>query len=198
MNTATADRLARARAMWRWVGDERPPFADTPAPEQESVWDFPRPPRLQADPREIVVMAGDVEIARTRAALRLCETASPPTFYLPAADVQTRFLVPGQGSSGCEWKGLARYWNIRIPEDASGNGAGNDARVGAFDSVAWSYPDPQPPYEALAGHFAFYPQQLACFVDGERARPQPGGFYAGWITSELVGPFKGEPGSGGW
>ena len=186
MQDSTADRLARAAAMWHHVGRERPLFAVPSGPGQESVWDYPRPPRLVLDTREVIVMAGNLEIARSRRALRLLETASPPGFYLPARDVRTEFLLPAAGASHCEWKGQAAYWSVRLP-------AGD-----ALDSVAWSYPQPLEPYAALAGHFGFYPQHLACFVGGVRVQPQPGRFYAGWITPDVVGPFKGAPGSGSW
>ncbi len=180
------ERLARARAMWRYVGEDRPPFALAPGAGQESVWDYPRPPRLAPDAREVVVCAGALEIARTSRALRLLETASPPTFYLPAADVRMDLLVEAGGSSHCEWKGNAAYASVQLPDGT------------LFDRAAWFYERPLPPYEALTGMVAFYPTELACFVAGERVRPQPGRFYAGWITDELAGPFKGEPGSGGW
>jgi len=186
MKDNTSERLARAAAMWRHVGCERPPFALPPGPGQESVWDYPRPPRLVPDAREVVVMAGSVEIARSCQALRLLETASPPGFYLPALDVRTDLLTPAAGLSNCEWKGQAVYWSVKQPE-------GDE-----LDSVAWSYPQPLAPYEALAGHFGFYPQHLACFVAGSRVQPQPGRFYAGWITLDVVGPFKGAAGSDGW
>ena len=176
---------ARARAMWRHVGRERPPFAQTPAPGQESVWDYPRPPRLEVDTREVLVMAGPVEIARTRRALRLLETASPPTFYLPPEDVQMALLRPAQGASFCEWKGEARYWSVCVGSQW-------------LEAVAWSYAQPLAGFERLREHIAFYPSKLECFVAGVRALPQPGRFYAGWVTPELVGPFKGEAGSGGW
>lgn len=181
----SSDRLARARALWRFVGDERPAFALQPGPGQESVWDYPRPPRLMPDSREVVVRFGGIEIARSGRALRLLETASPPTFYLPPADVRTELLERADGSSHCEWKGEAGYWSVVM-----------EGR--RLDAVAWSYDAPHAEYRDLLGHIAFYPQPLDCRVDGERVRPQPGRFYAGWITSELVGPFKGEPGSGGW
>ena len=176
---------ARARAMWRHVGQVRPPFAQTPGPGQESVWDYPRPPHLEPDAREVRVMAGPVEIARTRRALRLLETASPPTFYLLPDDVLMALLRQAEGASFCEWKGEARYWSVQ---------AGLQWR----DAVAWSYAQPLPGFERLRDHIAFYPSKLECFVAGVRALPQPGRFYAGWVTPEVVGPFKGEPGSGGW
>ena len=174
-----------ARDQWQWRGQERPPFAVVPGPGQASVWDYPRPPRLCADPREVVIRWGGVEVARTRRAVRVLETAHPPSFYLPWADVERRFLQPCPGSSLCEWKGPAQYWTL----------VDGDRRL---PGVAWSYPQPLAGAEALADCVAFYPQNLDCRVDGDIARPQPGGFYGGWITAELVGPFKGEPGSHGW
>ena len=197
--TIDRQRIDRARAMWRYVGEDRPPFASAPGPGQASVWDYPRPPRLVIDAREVRVLAGEVEIARSSRSLRLLETASPPTFYVPAADVQTAWLMPAKGRSHCEWKGDAQYWSVHVPTNFA-----PDAKAAAysdtehFEAVAWSYPRPLAPYEALEHHFAFYPQQLTCLVDGVRVRPQPGRFYAGWITPELTGPFKGEPGSDGW
>ena len=179
------DRLKQARAMWRWVGDERPPFAIAPGPDQESVWDYPRPPRVAADAREVIVKVGTTEVARTKRALRMLETASPPTFYLPFADIDMRLLEPASGSSSCEWKGEARYFSVRTERDL-------------LTAVAWSYPEPYPEYSVLRDHLSFYPGRIECTVDGVRVEPQPGKFYGGWITPELVGPFKGEPGSGGW
>jgi len=174
-----------ARAHWRWRGLDRPPFAVVPAPGQTSVWDFPRPPRLVDDTREVTVMWGGVEVARTRSALRLLETAHPPSFYLPWRDVASDLLTLAAGSSFCEWKGPARYWTLSDGQRS-------------LVAVAWSYPAPLDGAEALAQHVAFYPGELECRVDGCLVRPQPGGFYGGWITPELVGPFKGEPGSEGW
>jgi uncharacterized protein (DUF427 family) len=179
------DWLAAARDHWRWRGDDRPSFAIAPGPGQTSVWDYPRPPGIVADGREVVIRCDDVEIARTRAAVKVCETSHPPTWYLPAADVDPRFVEAAGGGSFCEWKGPARYWNVRV---------GN--RV--LNGVAWSYPQPLAGAEILKDRFAFYASRLTCLVDGVRATPQPGGFYGGWITPELTGPFKGEPGSEGW
>lgn len=171
--------------MWRWVGEERPPFAVIPGADQESVWDYPRPPRIAPDTREVIVQVGSSVVARTRRALRVLETASPPTFYLPLADIDMRLVEPADGSSHCEWKGAARYYNVK---------AGRDLLA----AVAWSYPQPYPEYAALRDHMSFYPGRIACSVDGVPVAPQPGGFYGGWITPELVGPWKGEPGSGSW
>lgn len=185
----TADDLpgwARdARARWRWRGRGRPPFAVVPGPDQYSVWDYPRPPCLAPETREVVIRWGDVEVARTRRAIRVLETSHPPSFYLPWDDVARRFLQPAAGTSSCEWKGPASYWTLV-------DGGRRLSRVG------WSYPRPLAGAEALAHCVAFYPQDLACRVGDAIVRPQPGGFYGGWITPELTGPFKGEPGSEGW
>jgi len=131
------------------------------------------------------VSADGTEVAASRRALRVLETASPPTFYLPRADVDIGLLRRAAKTSQCEWKGHAHYWDVLGPE-------------GSRHAAAWSYPQPFPEYEILRDHFAFYPSRLACFLDGQRVVPQPGGFYAGWVTAELVGPFKGEPGSEDW
>ena len=162
----------------------RPAFAIPPGPGQESVWDYPRPPVVRPDPREVVVSAGGVEIARTTRAVRVLETASPPTFYIPPGDVRHP-LEPAPGATWCEWKGQARYWTVVAGDDR-------------LERVAWSYPSPAAPFESLRDYIAFYPARLACSVDGIRVEPQPGRFYGGWITPEVVGPFKGEPGTEGW
>ncbi len=153
---------------------------------QQSVWDYPRPPRVEpvAEPVR-VEFAGEV-IAVTTRALRACETASPPCYYIPVADVRREALVPVSGSSFCEWKGAARYWDVRVGD-----------RVG--ERAAWGYPSPDPAYEALRDHVGFYAGRVdGCWVGNDRVVPQPGGFYAGWITPGLLGPFKGEPGTEGW
>lgn len=179
------DRIAAARAQWHWRGQSRPPFADAPGPGQTSVWDFPRPPALAPDPREVVVHWGGLEVARTRRALRVLETAHPPSYYLPWVDVARHLFEAAPGGSHCEWKGPARYWTLvdgarRLP------------------NVAWSYPEPLAGAEALADRVALYPADLRCTVDGMAVLPQPGGFYGGWTTPDLAGPFKGGPGSQGW
>ena len=177
--------LKRARERWTFRGADRPPWAVEPSEDQESVWDYPRPPALVADTRAVRVVCGDVVIAESRSGFRVLETASPPTFYLPPADVRCELLIPVSGSSDCEWKGTAAYWAVRAE--------------GRDDSaVAWSYPDPYEDFAAIRDHFGFYPGMLDCYVDSEQVRAQPGGFYAGWVTSDVVGPFKGEPGTGDW
>jgi len=179
------DWACQARAKWKNTGLHRPTFALAPGPGQESVWDYPRPPRLDADDREVTIHSESDLIARTRAAYRVLETAGPPTFYLPRDDVDMNFLEARAGRSRCEWKGEASYWNVV----ASG------LRVNA---AAWSYEDPFPGFEAIRGYVSFYPALLSCRVDGIPVRAQPGGLYGGWITPEVVGPFKGEPGSQDW
>jgi len=170
--------------MWQYYGQRRPDFADVPGPGQESVWDYPRPPRAEPVARLVEVKDGDLGVASTSHAIRLLETASPPTYYIPPEDVDFAKLVEAPGSSICEWKGVARYWAL-----ADGSDAG---------AVGWSYPDPRGAYALLRDHVAFYPARIACFVDGERVRPQPGRFYGGWVTDDVVGPVKGEPGTGHW
>ena len=175
----------RGRAKWRFTGGERPNFATAPREGQESVWDYPRPPRLDPDARRVVVRAGPVVVADTRRAVRVLETASPPTFYLPPEDLATDLLREATGSSRCEWKGEARYWDVVLPDERR-------------EACAWSYPDPFAEFASIRDYVSFYPARLECFVDDARVAPQPGRFYGGWVTPELVGPFKGEPGSEGW
>ena len=170
--------------MWEYRGQKRPPFATLPAPGQESVWDYPRPPRVVADERLVEVSAGGVRIATSTRTYRVLETASPPTFYIPPDDVDWSRLVKAPGSSFCEWKGAARYWAL--------------SSAPAATAAGWSYPQPAPAFERIRNYVSFYPGRLECLVAGERVRPQPGEFYGGWVTSELAGPFKGDPGTGHW
>jgi uncharacterized protein (DUF427 family) len=180
------DWARRARVGWHWTGERRPPFAVDPRPGQESVWDYPRPPVLDPVDRHVVVRLGDTVIADTRRAIRVLETAHPPSWYIPPDDVASRCLTPASGSSGCEWKGVATYWTVRS----------DDGRT--EERGAWSYEEPFEEFAAIRGHLSFYPSRFECAVDGEPVLPQAGGFYGGWVTPELVGPFKGEPGSAGW
>jgi uncharacterized protein (DUF427 family) len=175
----------RRRSAWRWVGAERPPFAAPPGPGQESVWDYPRPPRLAPDARSVEVRLDGILLAATTRAVRVLETAAPPTFYLPPGDVDAERLLAAAGSSRCEWKGEARYWDLVVAEER-------------LPRAAWSYPMPLPGFEPIRDFLSFYPALLECLVDGVRAAPQPGRFYGGWVTPELVGPFKGAPGSESW
>lgn len=164
----------------------RPPTPEIAAPGQESVWAYPRPPRVEQSDRQIVIILGDQTVADTRRAWRVLETSHPPAYYIPTEDIRMDLLEPADGSSYCEWKGAARYWSVR-----------SGARF--LDRVGWSYPDPSPGFEPIRGHIAFYAAPFdAVTVDSEQVLPQPGGFYGGWVTSDIVGPFKGIPGSMGW
>jgi uncharacterized protein (DUF427 family) len=172
--------------MWRWNGSERPPWAEPPGPGQESVWDYPRPPRVEPVPRELRVVVAGVVVARTTRGRRVVETAGAPVYYFPPDDARMDALEPSGRRSFCEWKGLARYWTLTL-----------DRTV--VRDVAWSYPDPKPRFEAIAGWLAFYAGKVdEASVGGVAAEPQPGGFYGGWVTPDLAGPVKGGPGSAGW
>lgn len=157
-----------------------------PGPGQESVWDYPRPPRLEESERHIQIVFNSEIVADTRRAKRVLETSHPPTYYIPPEDIKMEYLHPAGGRSWCEWKGQAHYYTVRVGEKEA-------------TKVAWAYPDPTPSFASLKDHVAFYPAPMdKCTVDGEVVRPQPGGFYGGWITDDVVGPFKGEPGTSGW
>ena len=162
------------------------PVTEPVAPGQESVWDYPRPPLLRAVDELVTVVLGGVEVCETRESLQVLETSHPPTYYLPRAAFVTGALREAGGSSFCEWKGEASSLDVV--------GGGTVAR-----RAAWYYPSPNGRYAALRDHVALYPGHMDfCLVDGERVQPQPGGFYGGWITSAVAGPFKGGPGSQGW
>ena len=160
----------------------------TPPPlATEDVRLYPRPPRLEKVDAAIRIVFGGAEVARTTDAWRVLETTHPPTYYLPRAAFVPGALERGSARrSVCEWKGAAEYWSIRA-----------GTRMAA--DVAWSYPAPTAAFAAIRDHLAVYAGPMdACFVGDERAEPQPGGFYGGWVTSNLVGPFKGGPGTSGW
>jgi uncharacterized protein (DUF427 family) len=163
--------------------DQRPDFAVEPGPGQESVWDYPRPPAIKPDNRLVEVMHGSAVVARTHSSYRVMETASPPTFYIPPDAVDWDQLVSTGGSSVCEWKGAAHYWALASEPETP---------------VAWTYPRPRARFEKLKDFVSFYPGRIACLVDGAHVEAQPGRFYGGWITADVVGPFKGEPGTGHW
>ena len=157
-----------------------------PGPGQESVWDYPRPPRLERSDREVVVVLGGVEVCRTRSAWRVLETSHPPSWYLPAQDWLAGSLVPAAGSSFCEWKGVATYLDL-LGGDVTAPRAG------------WTYREPTSGFAEIAGAVALYPSAVdSCTVDGKHVRPQEGGFYGGWVTDDVVGPFKGAPGTLRW
>jgi len=167
------------------------PVPETAGPGQESVWDYPRPPAVDPSSRRVVVAFSDDdgggELAATSSAVRVLETSHPPTWYLPRADVDAARLRPSAAAqTGCEFKGRATYWDVVTP-------AGEVLRA-----AAWSYEAPMSGFEAITGMLSLRPGRLVCSVDGEVARPQEGSFYAGWITDDVVGPFKGAPGTWGW
>lgn len=154
---------------------------------RESVWDYPRPPRVEPCERTVRVEHGGKQIAGSERALRVLETASPPTIYLPAEDVRTDLLseIPGEHTH-CEWKGQAHYLLL-------------DLESAPAEAVAWYYPQPREAFAALRGQIAFYAGRVdACWLGEERVRPQGGSFYGGWVTDEIEGPYKGEPGTEGW
>ena len=155
-------------------------------PGQASVWDYPRPPRLERTTRRIRAVVGGATLADSTRAFRVLETSHPPVYYVPPDDVRADLVVAGAGTSYCEWKGMAAYHDAVIEGKR-------------FERVAWSYPAPTLAFEPIRSYLAFYlPAIDAGYVDDERAAPQPGGFYGGWVTSDLAGPFKGGPGSMGW
>lgn len=157
-----------------------------PGPGQESVWDYPRPPALVATTSRLRVIVAGVTIADAVGGFRVLETSQPPAFYLPPESVDFTYLEATTNQSFCEWKGNAHYWTVTV---------GDDVRVDA----AWSYPKPTAGFVAITDHLAFYPQRVdACFVDDEQVEPNEGSFYGGWITSSVVGPFKGGAGSSFW
>ncbi|MBC6476522.1 MAG: DUF427 domain-containing protein [Hormoscilla sp. GM7CHS1pb] len=157
-----------------------------PGPGQESVWDYPRPPRLEDSNKHIQVIFNGVTIADTRKAKRVLETSHPPTYYIPPEDVKLEYLTSTPKTSFCEWKGPAGYYTIAVGEKQAANGA-------------WYYPKPTPSFASIKDYLAFYAQMMdACYVDGELVQAQAGDFYGGWRTSDIVGPFKGGPGTWGW
>lgn len=158
----------------------------TPQPGQESVWDYPRPPRLEDSTRHIQVVFNQVVIADTHRAKRVLETSHPPAYYIPPEDIQPDVLISTARSTFCEWKGQAAYYTVKVGDRIAEN-------------VAWFYPDPTPAFASLKDYVSFYPSRMeACFVDGEKVLAQPGDFYGGWITQDIVGPFKGSAGTWGW
>src|SRR5688572_20349950 len=157
-----------------------------PKTGQESVWDYPRPPRVERSPKRIEVVFNGRTIVDSRRAKRVLETSHPPVYYVPPEDVAPGVLRETPRRTVCEWKGGATYYTVAV-----GDRTAPDA--------AWAYLDPTPAFAPIRGYVAFYPAPMdECRVDGERVVPQPGGFYGGWITADVVGPFKGEAGTLGW
>ena len=164
----------------------RRPVPVPPKPGQESVWDYPRPPRVEPSDELVEVRLGGRVIARSNRTLRVLETSHPPTYYLPEDAFEPGVLRPVAGRTHCEFKGVAAYYDL-VAGDA------------VAERAAWTYPSPTPGFESVRGHVAVMPGAVdSCTVDGEVVRPQEGGFYGGWVTSRVVGPFKGGPGTWGW
>ena len=181
-----SDEIERERLHWRNAVRVRPERIAVAGPGRESVWDYPRPPRLERVSARVRVEFAGVVLAESDRALRVCETSSPPAYYVPPEDLRRDLLEPSEHSSLCEWKGVAQYWSVRVGDRVS-----HDA--------AWCYPDPDPTYAALRHHLAFHAGRVdRCSVGGVRVTAQPGGYYGGWITPDLLGPFKGEAGSERW
>ncbi|NHA69684.1 DUF427 domain-containing protein [Phycicoccus flavus] len=162
------------------------PRRQEPGPGQESVWDYPRPPAIDASGESVEIWLGGERVAASTRPLRVLETSHPPTYYLPAEDFVDGALLRCAGASLCEWKGQAAYFDV----------LGGD-RVA--ERAAWTYPTPAPAFEVIRDHVAVMPGAVdRCTVDGAVVTPQAGGFYGGWVTARVVGPFKGEPGTWGW
>ncbi len=178
---ALTPAIAAARDKWRYRGDERPGFAEPVAAGEESVWDFPRPPRIEAVAQRMRVCASDTVVAETGQGVRVLETAGAPTYYFPPCDVDFGQLEREGEASLCEWKGVATTFSV-----AGHRGA------------AWTYERTFEEFAAIRGWLAFYPTVLDCYLDDERVTAQPGGYYGGWVTRRLRGPIKGGPGSGAW
>jgi uncharacterized protein (DUF427 family) len=159
---------------------------EKPGSGQESVWDYPRPPRVEPTDKRVRVVFNGVTIADTINALRVLETSHPPSYYIPMADVRMEFLKATPRQTFCEFKGKASYFTLEVDDKAVQHGV-------------WHYPNPTPNFTALKAHIALYPGKMdACYVGNEQVQAQEGDFYGGWITSDIVGPFKGGPGTLFW
>ena len=158
-----------------------------PQPGQESVWDYPRPPRLEQSPKQIKIVVNGVTIADSRNTYRVLETSHPPVYYIPLEDIKTEYLQPANARrSFCEWKGFASYYDLTV----------NDKQI---TNAGWYYLQPTENFAPIENYVAFYPSKMdACYVDDELVQAQTGDFYGGWITKDIVGPFKGGVGSWGW
>ena len=157
-----------------------------PGPGQESVWDYPRPPRVESSTRRIRVIFNNETIADSHKTWRVLETSHPPVYYIPLEDVQQHYLVPTQRTTFCEWKGAAQYYDLVVGDSTIRHGV-------------WRYPQPTERFEAIKDCIAVYPSQMdTCYVDEEAVQAQAGDFYGGWITRDIVGPFKGGMGTWGW
>ncbi|MFM9263785.1 DUF427 domain-containing protein [Tychonema sp. BBK16] len=157
-----------------------------PGVGQESVWDYPRPPRLEVSTKHVEIIFNGVKLANTHRAFRVLETSHPPSYYISPDDIQMQYLHTTLHGSWCEWKGQASYCTVTVGDKQAVN-------------VGWFYTNPNQVFEAIKDYVAFYPSRMdACYVDGELVQAQPGDFYGGWITEDIIGPFKGGMGTWGW
>ena len=157
-----------------------------PEPGQESVWDYPRPPKLEPSSKRVRIIFNGIEIANSTKSQRVLETSHPPVYYIPPEDIQMEYLEPTSRQSFCEWKGGANYYTIVVGDKQVPNGA-------------WYYRNPTPAFASIKDYLAFYPSKMdACFLNEEKVQAQQGDFYGGWITKDIVGPFKGGAGTWGW
>lgn len=157
-----------------------------PEKGQESVWDYPRPPRLEKTTKHLRIVFGGETIAETNRAFRVLETSHPPVYYFPPDDVRMEFLTPAAGASFCEWKGRARYYDLRVGDKT-------------VENAGWFYSNPARGFSEIKDYIAFYPSKMdVCYANEELVESQAGDFYGGWITSEIIGPFKGGAGTRGW
>jgi uncharacterized protein (DUF427 family) len=180
------DQRHTRKQYWGNIERQLPNTIVPPGPGQESVWDYPRPPLVQPVVVRLYVSYAGVALAQTSQGLRVLETSSPPVYYFPPNDVRTEFLDPMIHTTLCEWKGAATYWNVNI-------------RGRRQEAVGWTYEEPDEGFEQLKSYFAFYAGIVdACYVGSERVVPQASDYYGGWVTSNIVGPFKGIPGSERW
>lgn len=157
-----------------------------PGPGQESVWDYPRPPRVEPSTKRVQVICNETIIADTQKSQRVLETSHPPVYYFPQSDLQMQYFTLSNRQSFCEWKGKAQYYNLVFDNKT-------------IADCAWCYPQTTPAFKVIQDYIAFYPSLMdACYVDGELVTAQEGDFYGGWITKDIVGPFKGSQGTWGW
>lgn len=173
--------VAAQRAKWRYDGTTRPDFAESVTKGVESVWDYPRPPRIEPVAKTLRVRVAGRLVAATQNGVRVCETAGAPTYYFPPEDVAVDSLEPTGNRSACEWKGVAEELGLE-----------------SIAPAAWRYVEVFAEYRALYRWVAFYPRALECYVGDERVTAQPGDDYGGWVTAGLAGPIKGPPGSENW
>lgn len=183
-------RVGASRASW--ANAPRPENIDPAGPGEESVWDYPRPPEVRDVVGNVQVSHGGRQIADSATALRVVETAGAPVYFISADDVDLSCLRENDYVTVCEWKGAAQHLDLVLPDGG-----------GVVENAAFTYPDPFDDlgcgFSRIAGRIAFYPSRVdACFVNGEQVTPQPGNYYAGWVTAHIRGPIKGVPGSQDW